>query len=302
MGLVKRLLPAFGAAALLVGTATSAFATTPISTTIAASCVEAGATQTITVQSWSGAFVHIEVRIGGSTANGGTENGTGSVNGSGVFTDQWTVASVSQSTTANVRVWSFTSDGVAVGSGSFQIYPAASPCPSPVPTQFAGNFIDTSQVSNQVKKTCDAGLTGNAGFNVSITVKVTYEADLTTTITNPAGKTLTLPCNGEPVSLPILPVTSVVTFHEVSPPTGATAASDTSVTISANAEVTVIHNVKAAVVLSPTPSPTPTPSARTLATTGAQPGSTSSAWPGIILAGLLLVGSGTSLLIYRRVR
>lgn len=299
MGFAKRLLPAFGAAALLVGTATSAFATSPIAATIAASCVQAGASQTITVQSSIGAYIHIDVRVGGSTANAGTASG--SVNGSGSFTDQWTVANVTATTTASVTIWSFTSDGVAEGSGSFLIYPAASPCPSPLSTSVIGYLIETTQVSNQVKKTCDAGVTGNAGFNVSITVKVTDQSDLTTTITNPAGHIVSLPCNGDPVSLPVLPATSVVTLHEVSLPAGAVAASDISITVAQNAAVTVIHNVKAAVP-SPTPSPTPTPSAATLASTGAPPGSPMSAFPGVIVLGLLLTSAGTGLLIYRRSR
>src|SRR6266513_2158799 len=102
MDLFKRLLAASGAAGLLFGVG--------------------GATQ---------ALAHIEVTIGNSTVNGGTQNGTGIPESDGTFTDSWKVADVTATTGAVVRIYVLTLDGVAVGAGEFSIHPANGPCPTP---------------------------------------------------------------------------------------------------------------------------------------------------------------------------
>src|SRR2546428_675390 len=92
MKLLKRLMAAGGAAGLLVGLgATPAFAVTQFSGSIAADCINSGQHQTITVDSALDALVHIEVTIGGNTANDGTAHGTGPVNANGTFSDEWRV-------------------------------------------------------------------------------------------------------------------------------------------------------------------------------------------------------------------
>ena len=112
MNLLKRLLAASGAAGLLVGLGATPALAAQFSASIAASCINSGAQQTINVESALDALVHIEVTIGGSTANGGTANGTGVIPANGSFSDQWTVGSVTTATTAGVQIWVLTSEGV----------------------------------------------------------------------------------------------------------------------------------------------------------------------------------------------
>src|SRR5439155_1608697 len=135
MNLFKRLLAASGAAGLLIGVggATQAFAISPFTAEIALDCVNAGQNQTIRVSTTTQALVHIEVTIGTSTVNGGTQNGTGIPESDGTFTDTWKVADVTATTGAVVRVYVLTLDGVALGAGHVVIHAAKSPCPSPRP-------------------------------------------------------------------------------------------------------------------------------------------------------------------------
>lgn len=299
MNLFKRLLAASGAAGLLLGLAgaTQAFAANPFTAEITLACATVGDTQKITVVAAGDALIHIEVSIGGSTVNGGTQNGTGLTDANHTFKDQWTVGAVSANTTAFVRVWALLADGVSTGSKSFDIHPASAPCPTPGVASFTGNYVDTGQFGGTVKKACDAGVSGNAVFAPTIHINVTYEADLSTTITLPASLTLTLACNGESASLPVLPTTSVITLHESSLPTGAAVpAADTNITIGAAAVTATIHNAKAAVVTTPTPTPTPV---IVLPATG-QPGSTPGVpWPALALLGLIAV-TGAGLILRRR--
>lgn len=253
MNLIKRLLAAGGAAGLLVGLggATQAFAAYPFTANIQWACASGGQSQTVAVSTSPGALVHIEVAAGGSTAN----RATGLADASGNFSDQWSLGTVSAVTSATVRVWVLTDSGVAAGTGSFAIHPANAPCPSPTFALFNGFTIDTQQVGATVKKTCDAGVSGNAVFAQTLHVNVAYESSLSTTITLPAN--LTLVCNGPSKSLPVLPVTSVITLHESSLPVGAAAAADTNITVTSTPAAATIHNAKAAavVVLPPTGQP-----------------------------------------------
>src|SRR2546429_4045487 len=134
MNLFRRLLAASGAAGLLIGVggATQAFATSPFTAEIALDCVNAGQNQTIRVSTTTQALVHIEVTIGTSTVNGGTQNGTGIPESDGTFTDTWKVADVTATTGAVVRVYVLTLDGVAVGAGQFVIHAANEPAPLPI--------------------------------------------------------------------------------------------------------------------------------------------------------------------------
>src|SRR2546422_9585648 len=106
MKLLKRLMAAGGAAGLLVGLgATPAFAVTQFSGSIAADCINSGQHQTITVDSALDALVHIEVTIGGNTANDGTAHGTGPVNANGSFSHEWTRGDVATTTAGVVQGW-----------------------------------------------------------------------------------------------------------------------------------------------------------------------------------------------------
>lgn len=291
MNLGKRLLAAGGAAALLVGlgASTPALAASPFTATIELQCLAGGQTQLITVNATSRALVNIEVRINNSTANDGTKNGTGLANADGVFADQWVVADVTASTTASVTVTVLGPQGVQQGTGQFTIHPSASgACQSPQQVTIQGFTIETTQIAPQVKKTCDAGLTGNASFTIAI--KVATEGGLVT-INVPTGTTVTLPCNGDPTTLPKLPVFSTITLHEVSTPTGAVAAADTKITVSSTLGVTTIHNAKAAVA--PVTPPV-------LPATGKPAGTPSLPWSALALLGLVLAGVGTRLFLSRR--
>lgn len=268
-----------------LGGATQAFAVSPFTAQIALACVDVGQNQTIRVTAGKDDLVHIEVTIGTSTVNGGTQNGTGLANADGIFNDKWMVAAVTTTTTATVRIYVLNSSGVAGGTGTFTIHPTSNPCPSPGPVAINGSFPELSQVGGSVKKTCDAGVTGNATF--AATIQVNINGQLQTTVTLPASLTLTLACNGAAKSLPVLPPTSVITFHEVTLPTGAAAlAADTKITVGATAATTTIHNAKAAavVVLPPTGQPASAP---------ALP------WPALTLLGLIAIG-GAGLVLRRR--
>ena len=292
MNLLKRLLAASGAAGLLVGLGATPALAAQFSASIAASCINSGAQQTINVESAIDALVHIEVTIGGSTANGGTANGTGVIPANGSFSDQWTVGSVTTATTAGVQIWVLTSEGVAHGSGTFTIQPANSPCPTPSPVSIFIGFIDTTQVGGEVKKSCDAGVSGNAVFTATIHI---IAGNSSTTITLPAGSELTLACNGDSELLPALPVGSTITLHESTPPSGAAVAADTTITMEQveGVNVTTIHNTKAAAVA------TPTPTARVLPQTGQRVSTPSVPWLAIVLLGGVAV-AGAGLVLRRR--
>lgn len=288
MNLFKRLLAASGAAGLLIGLggATQAFAASPFTAEIALDCVNAGQNQTIRVTSSPDVLVHIEVMIGTSSVNGGTQNGTGVPNSDGVFTDTWKVADVSAVTDAVVRIYVLTLDGVASGASQFVVHAATDPCPTPHPVAITGTFLETTQVGGNVKKTCDAGVTGTATFAATIQIKV--NAQQTATVTLPADASLPLACNGASEALPKLPIGSVITLHESVLPTGAaTPAADTRITIGAEAATSTIHNAKKAAVVVVLPA------------TGHPASSPSLPWPALALLGLIAI-AGAGLVLRRR--
>ncbi|MDQ6884863.1 MAG: hypothetical protein M3077_11625 [Candidatus Dormibacteraeota bacterium] len=295
MNFGKRLLAASGAAALLGGlaVATPAFAASPFTAQIEMDCLAGGQTQLITVNATTRAIVHIEVTINGSTANGGTQKGTGVANADGVFTDQWVVADVTASTTAIVTITVLGPSGAQQGGGQFTIHPSTSgACQSPTHVTIQGSTIGSTQIAAQVKKTCDAGLTGSASFTVVI--KVSTEGGLVT-INVPASTTVTLLCNdATATTLAKLPVFSTITLHEVSTPMGAVAVADTTITVSSTPGVTTIHNAKAAVVARPTPRPPVLPA------TGKPAGTPNLPWSALALLGLVLTGLGLRLLVRQR--
>jgi hypothetical protein len=294
--LFKRLIAAGGAAGLLVGLSGTmqVFALSSFTATILLDCAVVGQTQKITVTSDPDVVIHTEVTIGGSTANDGTKNGTGLTNANGTFEDSWTIGAVAETTTATVRVWALSAGGVASGDGSFAIHPVGAPCPSPGTGSFYGGAIDTTQRGGSVNKTCDAGVSGNAVFSPTIHVNVVAAPNLSATIVLPANLTLTLGCNGKSRDLPILPVTSVITLHESTPPTGAVAAADTNITITAETVSATINNAKAAVVT------TPTPAVIVLPSTGRPASTPNVPWPAFALMGLSAL-AGAGLVLRRRI-
>jgi hypothetical protein len=300
MTLFKRLLAATGAAGILIGLggATQAFATTTtpsFTAELALTCANVGDTQKITVVAPGDALIHIEVAIGTSTANGGTQNGTGLTDANHTFTDQWTLGAVAANAAATVRVWALEPGGVAAGSGTFEIHPQATACQTPFASRINGNVIDTGQFGGTVKKTCDTGVSGTAVFAPTIHIKVSYDSHLETTIALPANLSLSLQCNGDAKQLPVLPTTSTITLHESTLPTGAAASEDTTITIGNAAVTATINNAKAAVVTTPTPTPT----AIVLPATG-QPASTPGIpWPAFALFGLIAI-AGAGLVLRRR--
>src|SRR5207244_13072404 len=157
--------------------ATRECAASSFTATIELTCANPDDTETITVNSAANALIHIEVTIEGSTVNDGTKNGTGLTNANGTFTDQWTVTDVSTTTTAAVEIWALTLQGVAEGHGSFIIQPTT-PCPSPNTSRISGSFIEATQVGGEVKKTCDAGDTGDSVYTATIHANA---VDFTTT-------------------------------------------------------------------------------------------------------------------------
>jgi hypothetical protein len=300
MNLFKRLLAASGAAGLLIGLvgATQAFATTTtpsFTAEIALTCGNVGDTQKITVVAPGDAVVHMEVTIGASTANGGTQNGTGVTDANHTFIDQWNLGAVSANTTATVRVWALEAGGVAAGNGSFEIHPLATACPTPFASRFNGYVIDTGQYGGSVRKTCDAGVSGTAVFAPTIQIKVSYSTQDSTTFALPASLSLSLQCNGDSKQLPVLPTTSTITLHESTLPTGAAAAADTTITIGNAAVTATINNAKAAVVTTPTPTPT----AMVLPATGQPASTTGIPWPALALFGLIAI-TGAGLVLRRR--
>src|SRR5207237_9116258 len=97
------------------------------------------------------------------------------------------------------------------------IHPA-SPCPNPNTSSISGSFIEATQVGGEVKKTCDAGVTGDAVFTATIHVNA---GDFSTTVSLPEGLELTLACNGDSETLPKLPVGSTLKPHDTPPPAAA---------------------------------------------------------------------------------
>jgi hypothetical protein len=293
MHLFKRLLAASGAAGLLIGVtgATQAFATAAFTATLAQACVTSGGSQTITVTSAGSAAIHIEVAIDGSMANAGAQTATGITDDANTFTTTWDVGSFTTAATAQVRVWALTATGVGVGLQNFEIRPVTSPCPSPGPVTFYGQFADVSYAGGEVQKTCDAGLTGTASFTIKVNVDL---AEASTTFSLPTSVTLNLACNGKSLPLPQLPIGSVITLHEATPPVGAAAAADTAITIKAQPPTTTIHNAKAAVVTTPTPTP-----AVVLPATGHHPATPTIPWAALALVGLF-AGAGVALVLRKR--
>jgi hypothetical protein len=273
-------LAAAGALGVFLGSAVTASAQASATATIANFCVSAGGTQTITVEEPQGTFVDVLVGSGGGSANGAAD-------ANGKFVDSFTVSS-SAAGTVGVRVFAFTSEGLAFGTSSFNVVSSqASPCPttSSNARTFSVDVLDTTQVSNSFKKTCASGVSGSAVFSFTV------PTEGGTAI----GPSLTAACNGAAVDLPKLPVDFNVVLHESTPPTNGVAAADVTLRIASGADTITINNAAASVA---TPAPTAAPTARRLANTGGAAGNPMLPWP-VILLGLLLAVTGAGLILRR---
>lgn len=277
MGIAKRMLAAGGALGLLLGTAIGTSATTPAPNfVLTAACVSPGGSQTITVNNEAaGTAIAILTSTGGGSL-------TAKVPAAGTLVDTYTVSATAHAGAVAVHVIAFTSEGVQLSDGAFTVATTAIPCPNPsAQTEFGLMTPEIQQVQDSVKKTCAAGVTGNAVFSMTLTVQ-DPTTDQNTTINFPT--TISAACNGAAVTLPKVPVGVKFKLHESTLPANAVAATDTTIVVQA-VSTTTINNVK-----------TPTP---ILAVTGGGTATPGLAWPGILL-GLLLVIAGAGL-IRRRV-
>jgi hypothetical protein len=169
-----------------------------------------------------------------------------------------------------VSVFEFNTIGDGSGVGQFSVGTAPGGCPSPGVTRFETHEI-LQVVKYSIQKTCDAGLTGDAVFEPTVTI------DPSTTIEFPAMK---LQCNAAPAHFEAVPFGASIKLHEASPPAGTVAAADLTVGPGSNTSI-VIHNAKASAGLS-------APPARSLAATGGSP-----LWPAaLLIVGMVLVAAG----------
>jgi hypothetical protein len=263
-----------GAFGLLLGSAITVSAVSPASATISMTCLSAGGAQTITVDAPAGTFVDVELE-------GGTGSMSGVTNAQGMLVDSFTVPS-SVSGTVHVGVAAFLSEGLALGSSSFQVVSGVTPCPSAsANTQtFSVDLFDSTQASLAVKKTCAAGVSGSATFATT----VVSEGAIT-------GPSVVIAC-GATVNLPKIPVGWNFKLHESTPPANGVAAADVTIHVAVNGPITTINNTAASV-------PTPTPTTRTLANTGGGSENPTLPWPVVVL-GALLASVGAGLLLRRR--
>ncbi len=248
---ITRVLPAAMAAIMLLSSGIHASALgAGFQATVAPDCVVPGQQLTIRVPYLvAGTVMSVRANYTDSTAGGGVQYATGRANAQGVFTATITIPTTATSGNGSLAV--FLAAGPVVGTfeaeigfGTFLIRTGAGACPSPGVATIDGTHF-TNAVGYDVKKTCDAGVTGNAVFSMSAMV-------------GEAGRFLfppiTLACNGAAVTLPALPIfASTVTLHETTPATGATAAADTVFTLPPASQPVTIHNAKAAAAATPTP-------------------------------------------------
>jgi hypothetical protein len=265
-----------GALAVLYGSTVTAAAQSPGTATISQVCVRAGGTQTVTVGEAAGTFVDIVVA-------GGAGSESGVTNAQGVLVDTFTVAT-GASGTVGVSLAAFTSEGLALGSSSFNVVSGqASPCPttSDNTRTFNVELIDETQASVAVKKSCAAGVSGSATFATTAVTEGTI-----------AGPAVSIAC-GATVDLPKLPITGFAwRLHESTPPANGVAAADVTIQVRANTPLTTINNNAVSVA-------TPAPTTRTLAKTGGGSGNPMLPWP-VVLLGAILVAAGGGLLRRRR--
>jgi hypothetical protein len=263
-----------GAFGLFVGSAITVSAISPASATISMTCLSAGGAQTITVDAPAGTFVDVELQGSAGSTSGVT-------NGQGKLIDSFTVPS-SVSGTVQVGVAAFLSQGLALGSSSFQVVSGATPCPSAsVSNQtFGVDLFDSTQASAAVKKTCAAGVSGSATFATTVVSEGTIP-----------GPSVVIAC-GATVNLPKIPVGWNFKLHESTAPHNGVAAADVSIHVAVEGPVTTINNTAAVVA-------TPTPTAHTLANTGGGSENPMLPWPVVVL-GALLAATGAGLLFRRR--
>ena len=268
---------AVGTAILLFGSAIQASALgAGFSATISPDCVAAGQAVTITVPNLQpGSVISVQLRFGTTTLRA-----TGTPNAQGVVTLTLTIPSTAVAGTATISILEASLDEAELGTGSIRIQSGADACPSPGLTSIEGTHLSVV-ASYGVKKTCDAGVSGNAVFSMSASLGE---------IGSFAFPSVTLACNGATVLLPGLPIgSSTVTLHETIPATGAVAAADTTFRLPPASIPVTINNARAASAA--TPAPTPVTPVRLPATGG---GSGPQPWL-LALLGASAIAAGTGL-------
>jgi hypothetical protein len=280
---ITRVLPAAMATVALVGSGIQASAAgAGFTATVTPNCVVAGQHLTVTgPHLFAGTVVSIRASYTDSATGGGTQYLAGYPNAQGVFTATIPIPSTASAGNGSLTILLAspimqTSPGsfeveAELGTGTFQIQNGTGACPSPGQATIFGSHF-SSATAAAVKKTCDAGVSGNAVFAMSATI-------------GEAGRfvfpPVTLACNGPEANLPALPTfASTVTLHEATPATGAIAAADTVFTLPPSSDPVTIHNAKATAAVTPTP-------VVTLARTGGGTPSGLPLWPGLLVGALV---------------
>jgi len=241
---ITRRLPAAVATVALLGSGLQASALgAGFAATVQPDCLVAGQQLIITVPNLvSGTVMSVRANYTDSAPGGGTQYATGRANAQGVFTTTITVPSTASAGNGSLVLLLAGQDEAETGTGSFRIQTGTGACPSPGLTSISGSHL-SGAVSYGVKKTCDAGVSGNAVFAMSATL-----TELGRFVFPP----VTLACNGAAVTLPALPINaSTVTLHETTPATGATAAADTIFSLPPASIPVTIHNARAAAPVPP---------------------------------------------------
>jgi hypothetical protein len=188
-------------------------------------------------------LVYVEITYKDNASGGGKQTIFAHADNKGAFTVTFTIPATAAVGAGSVLVMAFDPAEVTGASAEFTIGTAAD-CSTPGSNEIIGSHFSVV-ARYEVRKTCDPGVSGNAVFSLSVAVS-------RRTLDFPA---LTLACNGAASDLPLLPIGSTVTLHEVVLPTGASAGADTIVTIPPQQveRPIAIHNARATAVLASAP-------------------------------------------------
>jgi hypothetical protein len=240
------------------GAVASAYMDFPFSFTIARPCVRPGEVQTITVPLGRGpSVVHIVVTYPDGTRS---HNVTGGTDPENKFAYAWTVESSAPAGLATlwITVLLPNEDTAIAHDYHFAIGKAGQPCdPPPDEGLHHGQWIMGIAAPTEIKKVCDAGVSGTAAFQLSVVLPPMAGSNYSDAFTLPESSNLSLPCNGAAVPLPRLAFGITVTLHEVRLPAGAAQSADTRVLMinSTGTQVPIvsIRNARATAVLASAP-------------------------------------------------
>ena len=219
--------------------------------TVTPACVLAGGAITVNIPELPAGST-VAVRLSYSTANGGgTVYASGTANSQGIFNTTLALPTTATPGNASLAILTAALSVDQFGAGTITVGTAAG-CPSPGPATITGQG-EIAASTTTVKKSCASGLSGNAVFGVMVGFGEGGSFQF---------PDITVACNGTATLPPLAAGGVTVTLHEASPPPGAVAAADTTVTLSAATNPITIQNNEAASTA------TPAPSARVLPLTG----------------------------------